>query len=241
MSEFIFASVEIKYIKDSIKINQQRNYSNNSFVGNPSSNDITYISSDGKTVSFQSIVEAKDINTLNIYRNLEKEYTTKTGVLVSTTDLDVNGNYYLTSYNEEKLVNGSYIINWEFTEFIKPNKVQATFKRIGKSATKKTTTTKKTTKKETSTYITKLLTDCKTMKKGQTNSKCVKYLQKFLQSKGYYKKYKVDGDYLVYTQQAVKQLQKAYKIKVSKANQGVWDSVTRNYWRKKYNITSKKK
>lgn len=236
MAEFTFASIEIKYIRDSIKINQKRNYSNDTFIGNPSSNNITYISSDGKTISFQSIVETHDINTLNKYRELEKQYKTKTGVLVSTSDLNINGNYYLTNYNEEKLVNGSYHIDWEFTEFIKPNKVQATFKRIGTPATKKTTTAKKTTTKKTSTYITKLLTDCKTMKKGKTNSKCVKYLQQFLQKKGYYKGYKIDGDYLIYTQKAVKQLQKAYKIKVSKSNQGAWDSVTRNYWRKKYNI-----
>ena len=236
MAEFTFAGVEIKYIMKSIKINQQRNYSNDTFIGNPSSNNITYISSDGKTISFQSIVEAKDTNTLDTYRTLEKEYKTKTGVLVSTSDLNVNGNYYLTNYNEEKLVNGSYTIDWEFAEFIKPNKVQATFTRIGKSATKKNTTTKTTTKKKTSTYITKLLTDCKTMKKGKTNSKCVKYLQQFLQKKGYYKGYKIDGDYLIYTYNAVKKMQKAYKIKVSKSNQGVWDSVTRNYWRKKYNI-----
>lgn len=240
MAEFTFASVEIKYIKDSIKIKARRNYSNNTFVGNPSSNDVTYISSDGKTINFTSIVEAQDITTLTIYRNLEKEYKTKPGVLANNSDLNINGNYYLSDYNEEKLVNGSYRIDWEFLEYLKPNKVQATFKRIGKPVTKKTTS-KSTTKKKTSTYITKLLTDCKTMKKGQTNSKCVKYLQKFLQKKGYYKNCKIDGDYLTETKKAVKQLQKAYKIKVSKANQGVWDSVTRKYWRKKYNISSKKK
>lgn len=239
MAEFTFASVEIKYIRDSIKINQRRNYANDTFIGNPSSNNITYVSSDGKIISFQSIVEANDTTTLNTYRKLEKEYTTKHGVLVNHSDLNINGNYYLTEYNEEKVVNGSYRIDWEFTEYIKPNKVKATFKRIGKPATKKSTS--KTTKKKTSTYITKLLTDCKTMKKGQTNSKCVKYLQKFLQKKGYYKNCKIDGDYLTETKKAVKQLQKAYKIKVSKSNQGVWDSVTRKYWRKKYNISSKKK
>ena len=66
-------------------------------------------------------------------------------------------------------------------------------------------------------------------------------IQKFLQKKGYYKGYKIDGDYLKYTKQEVNKLQKAYKIKVSKQNQGQWDKVTRDYWRKKYNITSKKK
>ena len=140
-------------------------------------------------------------------------------------------------------MNGSYVISWEFTEYVKPNIVKTTFKRIGKSATKKTTTTKtkKTTAKKTSNYITILLSDCGTLKYGMTNKKCVKYLQKFLQKKGYYKGYKIDGDYLKYTRAEVNKMQKAYKIKVTKANQGQWDKVTRDYWRKKYNITSKKK
>ena len=63
----------------------------------------------------------------------------------------------------------------------------------------------------------------------------------FLQKKGYYKGYKIDGDYLKYTKQEVNKLQKAYKIKVTKSNQGQWDKTTRDYWRKKYNIKTKKK
>ena len=66
-------------------------------------------------------------------------------------------------------------------------------------------------------------------------------MQKFLQKKGYYKGYKIDGDYLKYTKQEVNKLQTAYKINVTKSNKGQWDKVTRDYWRKKYNITSKKK
>ena len=160
--------------------------------------------------------------------------------------MNVNGNYYLTNYKEEKQLNGSYKVEWEFTEYVKPNIVETTFKRIGKSATKKTSkkkssSSKKTSKKKTATYITSLLTDCGTLKYGQTGKKCVKYLQKFLQKKGYYKGYKIDGDYLKYTKQEVTKLQKAYKIKVTKSNKGQWDKVTRDYWRKKYNITSKKK
>ena len=183
------------------------------------------------------------------FRKLAKDYTKKSGVLVGSSDLGVNGNYYLTNYNEEKHINGSYTVTWEFTEYMKPNIVNATFKRIGKSVTKKATNkatnkatkAKKTSPKKTSTYITILLSDCGTLKYGMVNKKCVKYLQKFLQKKGYYKGYKIDGDYLQYTRAAVKQMQKAYKIKVSKSNQGQWDTKTRDYWRKKYNVTSKKK
>ena len=110
-----------------------------------------------------------------------------------------------------------------------------------KTTAAKKTAAKKTTAKKTSSYMTILLSDCTTLKYGMVNKKCVKYLQKFLQKKGYYKGYKIDGDYLKYTKQEVNKLQKAYKIKVSKSNQGQWDKVTRDYWRKKYNITSKKK
>ena len=243
MVEVKFAGVKIQYILDSISKTNERNYNVNTFIGKTSGNSVEYVSTGGTILTFSSVVDKEDTNILNSYRKLAKNYTNKYGVLVGASDLGVNGNYYLTNYNEEKKLNGAYVISWEFTEYVKPNIVKATFKRIGKSATKKTTTTKakKTTPKKTSKYITILLTDCGTLKYGMTNKKCVKYLQRFLQKKGYYKGYKIDGDYLQYTRAAVKQMQKAYKIKVTKANQGQWDKKTRDYWRKKYNITSKKK
>jgi len=242
MVEVKFAGVKIQYILDPISKAKERNYSTNTFIGSTGGNSVEYLSTNGTVLSFNSVVSKENLNLLTSYRKLAKSYTNKPGVLVGSSDLAVNGNYYLTGYNEEKKINGSYAIGWEFTEYVKPNVVKKTFKRIGKSATKKTTTTaKKTTQKKTSTYITVLLTDCSTLKYGMTGKKCVKYLQKFLQKKGYYKGYKIDGDYLQYTKAAVNQMQKAYKIKVSKSNQGQWDTVTRNYWRKKYNITSKKK
>ena len=242
MAEVKFAEVKIQYILDPITKTKDRNYTVNTFIGSTGGNSVEYLSTNGTVLSFKSIVNKEDTSILSSYRKLEKDYTNKAGVLVGSTDLAVNGNYYLTSYNEEKRLNGSYLISWEFLEYVKPNIVQQSFKRIGKSATKKSTTTqKKVSAKKTSNYITILLSDCGTLKYGMTGKKCVKYLQKFLQKKGYYKGYKIDGDYLQYTRTAVKQLQKAYKIKVSKSNQGQWDTVTRNYWRKKYNITSKKK
>ena len=242
MVEVKFAGVEIQYILDSISKSKERNYSTNTFIGSTGGNSVEYLSTNGTILSFSSIVDKDNLTLLSSYRNLAKNYTNKAGVLVGSSDLAVNGNYYLTGYNEEKNLNGSYSIGWEFTEYVKPNIVKATFKRIGKSATKKTTNkAKKTTAKKTSSYITILLTDCGTLKYGMVNKKCVKYLQKFLQKKGYYKNYKIDGDYLKYTKQEVNKLQKAYKIKVSKSNQGQWDKTTRDYWRKKYNITSKKK
>ena len=239
MVEVKFAKVKIKYILDPISKTKDRNYNVNTFIGSKGGNSIEYLSIGGTVLSFDSVVDKKDTKILSSYRRLAKNYTKKKGVLVGSSDLAVNGNYYLTGYNEKKNLNGSYIISWEFTEYVKPNIVKTTFKRIGKSATKKTTATKakKTSPKKTSTYITILLSDCGTLQYGMTNKKCVKYLQKFLQKKGYYKGYKVDGDYLQYTRAAVNQLQKAYKIKAT----GQWDKNTRDYWRKKYNITSKKK
>ena len=242
MVEVKFAGVKIKYILDSISKSKERNYNVNTFIGKTSGNSVEYVFTGGTVLSFSSVVDKDDTSLLNSYRKLAKNYTSKYGVLVGASDLGVNGNYYLTSYNEEKKLNGSYVIGWEFTEYVKPNIVKTTFKRIGKSATKKTTNkAKKTAAKKTSKYITILLSDCGTLQYGMTNKKCVKYLQKFLQKKGYYKGYKIDGDYLKYTRAEVNKLQKAYKIKVTKANQGQWDKKTRNYWRKKYNITSKKK
>ena len=244
MVEVKFAGVEIKYILDSIAKTKDRNYNVDTFIGSTGGNSVEYLSTNGTVLSFKSIVGKEDASILSSYRKLAKDYTSKAGVLGGSTDLAVDGNYYLTSYNEEKKVNGSYIITWEFLEYVKPNIVKKTFKRVGKSATKKSsgkTSSKKTSAKKTSTYITILLSDCGTLSYGMTGKKCVKYLQRFLQKKGYYKGYKIDGDYLQYTKAAVNQMQKAYKIKVSKANQGQWDTVTRNYWRKKYNITSKQK
>ena len=242
MVEVKYAGVNIKHILDPISKTKNRNYNVTSFLGSGGGNDVEFLSLDGIVLGFTSVVSKKDTSVLNSYRKLAKDYTGKAGVLVGSSDLKVDGKYYLTSYNEEKKVNGSYVITWEFTEYVKPNIVKKTFKRIGKSATKKGKgDNKKTNPKKTSTYITVLLSDCGTMKYGMTNKKCVKYLQRFLQKKGYYKGYKIDGDYLQYTKTAVNQLQKAYKIKVSKSNQGQWDKVTRDYWRKKYNITSKKK
>ena len=236
--EVKFAGVKIQYILDSINKVKDRNYSVNTFIGSTGGNSVEYLSTNGTVLSFSSVVSKDELDILSAYRNLAKTYTNKAGVLVGPSDLQVNGNYYLTDYKEEKKLNGSYHISWEFTEYVKPNSVKATFKRIGKSATKKKTTTKA---KKTRSYITILLTDCGTLKYGMVNKKCVKYLQKFLQKKGYYKKYKIDGDYLKYTKQEVNKLQRAYKIKVSKSNRGQWDKTTRDYWRKKYNITSKKK
>lgn len=247
MVEVTFAKVKIKHILNPISKKKANNYAINTFIGKTGGNSIDHLSTEGLTLSFKSVVDKKNTSLLKNYRKLQKTYASKSGVLVGSSDLDINGNYYLVNYNEEKQVNGSYVITWEFLEYVKPNIVKTTFKRIGKSATKKKTssgsktTAKKTTAKKPSKYITILLTDCGTMKYGMTGKKCVKYLQRFLQKKGYYKGYKVDGDYLQYTRAAVKQLQKAYKIKVSKSNQGQWDKVTRDYWRKKYNITSKKK
>ena len=228
MAVFTFAGQEIKYIVESIKIKKDKNYNTQTFIGTSPSNKLEYISTDGKIVSFTSIII--DTEVLQKYRKLNDTYTKKSGVLVGASDLGINGNYYLTKYEEEKLINGSYKIEWEFTEYIRPNVVQKTFKQFGKKPKAKKT---KTTKKKTAKYITELLTKCKTMKKG-SHGKCVKKLQKFLQKKGFYSKCKIDGKYESETKKAVAKLQKKYKIK--KCKSGEWDKITRKYFRTKYKI-----
>ena len=64
MAEIKFAGVEIRHILEPIHKNKERNYSNNTFVGNPSSNSIEYISSDGRVITFNSIVEPNDTSLL---------------------------------------------------------------------------------------------------------------------------------------------------------------------------------
>ena len=155
MAEVKFAEVKIQYILDPITKTKDRNYTVNTFIGSTGGNSVEYLSTNGTVLSFKSIVNKDDTSILSSYRKLAKDYTNKAGVLVGSNDLEANGNYYLTSYNEEKRLNGSYLISWEFLEYVKPNIVQQSFKRIGKSATKKSTTTqKKASAKKTSNYIT---------------------------------------------------------------------------------------
>ena len=142
MAVFTFAGQEIKYIVESIMIKKDKNYNTQTFIGTSPSNKLEYISTDGKIISFTSVIIDTDV--LEKYRKLNDTYTKKSGVLVGASDLGINGNYYLTNYEEEKLTNGSYKIEWEFTEYLKPNVVQKTFKQFGKKPTAKKTKTTKT-------------------------------------------------------------------------------------------------
>ena len=119
MAEVKFAEVKIQYILDPITKTKDRNYTVNTFIGSTGGNSVEYLSTNGTVLSFKSIVNKEDTSILSSYRKLEKDYTNKAGVLVGSTDLEANGNYYLTSYNEEKKLNGSYIISWEFLEYVK--------------------------------------------------------------------------------------------------------------------------
>ena len=139
----------------------------------------------------------------------------------------------MTGFDYTEDTQGNFICDWEFTEVMKFNVTAKTFRVWGKATsstnkTKKATT--KTAKNSLNSNVKYLLKTCGTMKKGSTSKKCVKSLQKFLQSKGYYKNYKVDGLYQIYTEKAVKSLQKQYKLKAT----GQWDKNTRAYWQKKY-------
>ena len=81
-------------------------------------------------------------------------------------------------------------------EVKKFNAKKKTFRVWGKS-TSSANKNKKSKALKISKNTKYLLKTCGTLKKGSTNSKCVKSLQKFLQSKGYYKNHKVNGKMVV--------------------------------------------
>ena len=180
----------------------------------------------------------------NDYKDLVAKWNKTPKVLTSPSKSKINGNYLCTGFDYTEDTNGNYIIDWEFTEVKKFNATRKTFRVWGKavsssSKAKKTTTKTSSSKTNLSSNVKLLLKSCPLMSKGHSGKKCVKSLQKFLQSKGYYKNYKVDGIYAIYTEQEVKKLQKSIKVKAT----GKWDKATRSYFQKKYKYptTSKKK
>lgn len=243
----VFNGVNIDYIITEIKVSIPQNHNTSAYVGMMGST-TSYISTLGRVLTFQSICPADAqsrhnlTHRINDYRLIAKKYNKTPKVLTSPSKSRLNGNYIITKFDYTEDTKGNYIIDWEFTEVRKFNVTQKTFRVWGKSISS-SSTQKKVTKKSSagdnvSSNVKFLLKSCPTMKKGHTGKKCVISLQKFLQSKGYYKGYKVDGIYAIYTEQAVKGLQKQYKLKAT----GKWDKNTRSYWQKKYKYpTSVKK
>lgn len=236
----VFAGMNINYIINEINISRSQNYNTSPYIGGDGST-TNYISRTGRVITFKSVCTKEEESPhnrghrINDYLWASDTYKNKSAVLTSPSKSNINGNYLLTDFKYTEDTGGNYIIDWEFTEVKKFNVTQKTFRVWGKAVSsnnKKKNTKTKTSNSSTNlnSNIKYLLKTCPTMNKGHTGKKCVMSLQKFLQSKGYYKNYKVDGIYAIYTEKAVKSLQKKFKLKAT----GKWDKNTRGYFQKKY-------
>ena len=242
-----FEGTAITNIISEIDIKKARDYNTSPFIGGSGSN-TDFISQLGRVLTFKSIVtsyeELNDDGTvmenppIKVYEKLAEDYKSKTGVLTSESHIDLKSNYLCTGFNVIEDTGGNFTIDWEFTEVLKFNKVKPTTFRVWGSAAQSTNSKKqsKTSSKTSGNKVNKtskaLLTKCGTLSPSNKVSKCVKYLQKFMQSLGYYKKYKIDGIYAQYTKAELKKLQKAKKL----SQTGKWDKKTIAYFKKKYKL-----
>ena len=240
----IFENISITNIIDDITIKQSRNYNTSPYIGATGSN-TNFISRLGRVISFKSLCPSYEEIGLSeppitTFKKLSEEYENKTGVLTSPSHIDLKGNYLCTGFDVVEDTGNNFTISWEFTEVIQFNSVKQTFRVWGSAAStsskqKATATKKQTTTKSSGSKVnttTKTLLKCGVLSPSNKVKACVKYLQKFLQSLGYYKKYKIDGLYGKYTKAELKKLQKARKLKTT----GNWDKATVNYFKKKYKI-----
>ena len=156
----------------------------------------------------------------------------RTGVLTSNSHIDLKGNYLCTQCDVVEDTGNNFTIDWEFTEVIKFNYTKPTFRVWGSasSTTIKQQTTAKTSGNKLNKNTKTLLKKCGTLSASNKVKKCVKYLQKFMQSQGYYKKYKVDGKFGSSTKSELKKLQKKNKLKQT----GEWDKATIKHFQKKF-------
>lgn len=237
-----FANVGINYITESLEIKKNQNHRNAPIIGQDGS-DIAFVSSDAHVITFKSLCLPDELSTdgstnrINEYIALSQTYNKTPAALAmdSVTKDNVNGDYYITGFDYSEDTTGTFSINWEFTKQVKFNVTQKTFRVWNKAQA--LSNAKKKSSKGLSSTTKKLLKDCGTMKKGSTGN-CVKCLQTFLQSQGYYTKYKVDGNYQEHTVSAVKALQKKYNIYEEKGN-GIWGIITRAVFQKKYKYPPK--
>ena len=243
----VFGGININNIIEEIKVDRSQSFNTSPYMGKIGSN-TNFVSANGRTITFKNICTRTEKSPhgrghrIKDYRYLANRYNRKTAVLTSKSKSGINGNYRCVKFDYTEDTQGNYIIEWELQEVMKFNVTKKTFRVWGKSVSsankKKKTTTKKSSTTNISSNVKYLLKTCGTMSKGHSGKKCVKSLQKFLQSKGFYKNYKVDGIYAIYTEQAVKGLQKKFKLKST----GKWDKNTRSYFQKKYKYpTSTKK
>lgn len=233
MAHIIFQGININRIANEIQVKRDVEHYTSSYVGQTGS-DTKFVSDNGRTISFKSICTRDEKSwhglghRLRDYKQVAYRYSKKAGVLTSPSKSKINGNYICTGFDYTEDTRGNYVIEWEFKEVTKFNVTKKTFRVWGK-ATSSANKQKKTAKNPLNSNLKYLLKNCGAMKEGN-NGKCVKSLQKFLQSKGYYKNSKIDGYFYTNTKKAVKQLQKQCKLKAT----GEWDIKTRSYFQKKY-------
>ena len=239
----VFENIPITNIIDDITITKSRTYNTSPYIGGSGGSTSNFVSELGRVISFKSICpnydETDAESPISIFQGLSETYKNKTGVLTSNSHVDLKGNYLCTGFEIVEDTGNNFTIDWEFTEVLPFNMVKKTFRVWGSAATKTASTTKKQTAAKTTTKTSgsklssttkTLLKSCGTLSPSNKSRKCVKYLQKFMQSLGYYKKYKVAGIYAKYTKSELKKLQKAKKLKAT----GNWNKTTLNYFRKKY-------
>ena len=235
----VFENTSITNIISEITIKTSKDFNTSPYVGGTGSN-TNYVSELGRVISFKSLCpsyeETTDETPIVTFKKLSDTYKNKTGVLTSNSHLDLKGNYLITGFDVVEDTGNNFTISWEFTEVIPFNVTKQTFRVWGSAPKNKKKKTKtKTSGNKINKQSKKLLKSCGVLKPSTKASKCVKYLQKFLQSLGYYKKYKIDGIYGSKTQNAIKKLQKKCKLKQT----GKWDKTTVKYFQKKYKITTK--
>ena len=239
-AQIVFGGTNINYIINEVKVDNHSDFNTSPYLGKTGST-TNFVSTNGRVLSFKSLCKWDEQSAhsrghrINDYKYIADLGKQSPKVLTSPSQSNLNGNYLCTGFDYTEDTQGNFEIDWELTEVIKFNVTSKTFRVWGKSTSssnkaKKTTTKKSTSSNNLNSNTKYLLKTCGTMSKGSTSKKCVQSLQKFLQSKGYYKNYKVDGLYQIYTEKAVKSLQKQYKLKAT----GKWDKATRSYWQKKY-------
>ena len=234
-----FAGYPIDFIINEISVSNDREHNTSNFIGSKGST-TNYISSSSRILSFSSLCKHDEKSKkglghrINDYKWLSQAYNNTAKVLTSPSQSKLKGNYLCTNFNYTEDTTGNYVIDWEFREVEKFNATRKTFRVWGKAVSSsnkaKKTTAKTSGANNLNSNVKLLLKSCPLMSKGYKGKKCVKSLQKFLQSKGYYTKYKVDGVYEKYTEQELKKLQKKIKVKAT----GKWDKNTRAYFQKKY-------
>lgn len=237
--------IDIKNISTDISINNSVDYNNNKLKN---SNYLFFNDVVTKEINFSSIVPNYDKELLNTYNNAwENNINNINEVIIyynlfndnDTGDnyLESSPNYYWVGFELEDSLDNSIIIKWSFIEYKSFKPVTKNFKIWSKIQTKNTnkTSSKKKGKNEPSNNTKLLLSKCGNLHRIDDKSvKCVKYLQKFLKSGGYYKGYKTDGIFSYYTERELKKAQKKRGL----LQTGKWDYLTRCYYIIKYKYPS---